>query len=191
MGVLTGKGTGILRIEDSLFENNGYEGSALGHNIYAQGENLEFIRSKSLRARNQGHEIKSRARRTIIDHNLIASLESQDSRSIDVPNGGEIIIKHSLIQKGANSSNVDMIGVGLENVIMHRPTNITIESNTIIFDTSRFGPIVNYRNSGTVTITGNTIIARWNPDLPGNVWFPTRARAGLPDYPALPGPGNE
>jgi len=42
MGVLTGKGTRMLLIENSRFENNGYRGSDLGHNIYAQGETLKF-----------------------------------------------------------------------------------------------------------------------------------------------------
>jgi len=186
MGILTGKGTGMLLIEDSLFENNGYRGSALGHNVYAQGQTLKFIRSQSLRARNEGHEIKSRALRTFIDQSVIASIDSRDSRSIDIPNGGDIIITNSILQKGLNSSNSDMIGVALENVSMHPPMTASIEDNVIIFDTSRNGKVVRQNHMNAVKIKKNTIVSSWKPDLPGNAWFPTRAKARFPDYPDLP-----
>jgi hypothetical protein len=186
MGILTAKGTGILLVEDSLLENNGYEGSAWGHNIYAQGEALKFIRSRSLRARHEGHEIKSRAHRTIIYESIIASLDSKDSRSIDIPNGGDIRIRNSVIQKGPNSTNPDMIGIGLEDVIKHPPMTAIVENNLIIFDEYRVGKVLNHDEMNSVIVTGNTIVSSWNPDLAGNTWFPTRGSAGLPDYPALP-----
>lgn len=184
MGILTAKATGTLLVEDSVFEKNGNNG--LAHNIYAQGEVLKFIRSRSLRARNEGHEIKSRAHRTIIYDSIIASLDSRDSRSIDIPNGGDIIIRKSIIQKGPRSANRAMIAIGLEDVVKYPPMTAIIENNLIIFDTYRVGKVLESEEMSSVILTGNTIIASWNPDLPGNTWFPTRGSAGLPDYPALP-----
>jgi len=189
MGILTAKGSGTLLVEDSVFESNGNKG--LAHNIYAQGETLKFIRSQSLRARNEGHEIKSRAFRTIISDSVIASLDSKDSRSIDIPSGGDVFIKNSIIQKGPRSKSRDMIGIGLEDVIKHPPMTAVIENNLMIFDTYRVGEVLIHKEMSSVFVTGNTIVASWNLNLPGNTWFPTRGSAGLPDYPALPLHGDE
>jgi hypothetical protein len=187
MGILTAKGSGTLLVEDSVFESNGHEG--LAHN--AQGETLKFVRSQSLRARDEGHEIKSRAFRTIIRDSIIASLDSKDSRSIDIPNGGEIFIENSIIQKGPRSIGREMIGIGLEDVIKHPPMTAVIENNLMIFDTYRVGEVLIHKEMNSVLVTGNTIVASWDLNLPGNTWFPTRGSAGLPDYPALPLHGDE
>jgi len=58
------------------------------------------------------------------------------SRVIDLPCGGDLMVKNSLLQQGANTDNSDLIAVGTEpkNCKAIGPTNISLINNTIIFD---------------------------------------------------------
>ena len=78
------------------------------------GDHLIVRRSQILSSKDEGHEIKSRARTTTIEDNEIGSLLGRDSRAIDLPNGGNITIRNNIIQKGPNSLNPDLIGIALE-----------------------------------------------------------------------------
>lgn len=191
IGIMSERDTGILRIEDSLLEDNGYPGAALGHNIYAQGDELRFVRSRSLRARNEGHEIKSRAGRTIIEESVIASLDSRDSRCIDVPNSGEILIRNNLIQMGPYSSNEDLIGIGLEGRPQHEPRTAVIRDNTFVLDDVFLFRLVHHRGMERVVVEDNVIVSRVDQRLAGNRWFRSREAAGLPPYPSLPAPPSD
>lgn len=188
MGILTQRDTGILTIEDSVLESNGYPGGAFGHNIYAQGKMLRFVHSKSLGARHEGHEIKSRAAKTVIEDSIIASLDSNDSRCIDVPNAGEIIIRNNLIQMGPRSTNFDVIGIGLEDVVKHEPRTAIITDNIFVLDDVFFFRLVHHEDMDAVTVQNNIIVSRANPGLGGNRWYRSREDAGLPFYPPLPWP---
>ena len=190
MGMLTSSDTGLVRIEDSLFEDNGIPGGSLGHNLYIQGDELEFVRSKSLRARNEGHELKSRARRTLIENSVLASLDAEDSRVIDVPNGGKISIRNSVIQQGPNTSNWDVIGVGLERGLDqgtdHAENELVIEGNTILLDRNAPLQLLHLKDVEAVVLRDNTVVGGGPLEQDGNTWFPDRSAAGLPAYPELP-----
>ena len=190
MGMLTSSDTGLVRIEDSLFEDNGIPGGSLGHNLYIQGDELEFVRSKSLRARNEGHELKSRARRTVIEDSVLASLDAEDSRVIDLPNGGENSIRNSIIQQGPNTSNWDVIAVGLERGrdqgTDHAENELVIEGNTILLDRDSPLQLLHLKDVAAVVLRDNTVVGGGPLEQDGNTWFPDRAAAGLPAYPELP-----
>jgi hypothetical protein len=68
-------GSGVVRVEDSIFADNGYKGRP---NIYVDSEALELVRSQVVRARGEGHEITTLARRTVIEDSIIASLGIPD-----------------------------------------------------------------------------------------------------------------
>ena len=190
MGMLTSSGTGLVRIEDSRFEDNGIPGGSLGHNLYIQGDELEFVRSKSLRARNEGHELKSRARRTVIEDSVLASLDAEDSRVLDLPNGGRISIRSSVIQQGPNTSNPDIIGVGLERGrdqgTDHAENELVVEGNMIIQDRGLPLEILHSKDLDSIVFRSNTVVGGTPLEQDGNTWFPDRPAAGLPAYPELP-----
>ena len=193
MGLLSGDRTGLVVIEDSLFERNGFPGAALGHNIYVGGGELVIRRSRVLAARNEGHEVKSRAARTVIEESVIASMDSEDSRTIDIPNGGDVIIRKSVIQMGPQSVNWDMFGIGLErgrgHGQDHAQNSLVLEDNIIISDRAQGTQVLNLRDVQSKTIRNNTFVG--GPPthyLDQNFWYPTRAAAGFEPFPAIPNP---
>ncbi len=178
-GLLSGGDVGEVIVEDSVFERLGAIGRA--HAIYMSGGDHLIVRgSRLVSSRDEGHEIKSRARRTTIENSIIGSELGRDSRSIDLPNGGEITIVNNVIQKGPNSANPDMIGIALEKEKQQHPLgDILIRGNTLIMD--RPGRVLH--SLVPVEMTGNIIVAG-SPHT-GNKWYPDRIAAGLPPMPAL------
>lgn len=196
-GVLVGDKHGsTVIVEDSVFERLGAGGSA--HGIYANKVDALIIRnSKFLATKGEGHAIKSRAATTLIEGSLVASLDGRDSRLIDIPVGGEIIIRNNVLQMGPKTANNDAIGVNLEqrnatNAHDWPKNSILIESNTILDDRGRDSQLLHYRDwedkgYPAPALVDNTVVGFSSSQVPaGNTWQPNRDAAGLPPYPFLP-----
>jgi len=183
-GLLANNGTGTVVIEDSLFEYLGAKGRA--HGIYVNDiDELVIRRSVIASSRDQAHEVKSRAARTVIEESILASMDGVDSRTLDVPNGGEVIIRNSVLQAGPNSANYDIIGFGLEGV-KHERNSLTLDNVTVISDHPR-GQLL--RGVAALTLTRTRVIGGRSQPQSADVWIPDRATAGLPPHPALPNTG--
>jgi hypothetical protein len=187
-------GNGLLVIEDSLFQRLGGDRETQvgqAHGIYASHRvtRLELRRNRFLASKEEGHEIKSRARSTLIEDNVIASLDGVDSRLIDIPNGGEVVIRGNVLEIGPNSSNPDLIGLGLERSktpeLDHEVNSALIENNTIIIDYGGPTRIINVLDFPEPLVRNNVMIGG-SPQPDGdNRWFIDRRAAGLGPYPAL------
>jgi len=182
-GILTGQNKGTVIVEDSLFENLGARGRA--HGLYiGRDTTLIMRRSRVLSSQDQGHEIKVRGPRTLIEDSVIASLDGNDSRLIDASNGGEVVIRNSVLESGPASVNHEFIGMGMEGVT-YPDSSLLIEGCTILVDRKRSkltaGPI-------SPTYSDTRVVGGREITEPGVTWFPTREAANLPPYPALPDP---
>ena len=184
---------GTILIEDSRFERLGGDrkiAAGQAHGIYV-GPTEAFIlrRSQVLASKDEGHEVKSRARRTVIEDNVIASLDGMDSRLIDIPNGGEVIIRGNVLQEGWHTSNPDLIGIGLERgrdpEIDHALNSTLIEGNTILLEHFQPTRLVHVRDVPEPTVRDNVIVGGRPYPGDSNRWFHNRAAAGLPAAPAL------
>jgi hypothetical protein len=206
-GILVGAPGGDLLIENSLFERNGFGGRA--HGVYVSGsvDTFTFRGNRVLTTVGAGHGVKSRARRTIIEDNVIASLDGDDSRAIDISDGGDVTIRDNVLQKGPDSRNGQMIGLALEGE-PHGSTDALIEHNLFIFDevddswrdwlkrvlrrVNYNGRVIETKATGSVVLRDNVVVgARWIGDGvvdEGTRRYDTRRAAGLPPYPALPTP---
>lgn len=205
-GVLGGRGGSVV-IENSRFERNGYNGG-FAHSIYiTQVDKFVFRNNHVLSTKDEGQGVKSRAKQTIIEGNVIAGLDARDSRAIDIPNGGDVVIRNNVLQKGANSSNSEMIGLGLEGAL-HPNGSAIVENNVLLFDkdlpkivriidgmagiVSRPETAVANRMKGEVVIRNNTVVGAGKLETGeettklDNVLHRSRRQAGLPDAPALP-----
>jgi len=180
-GVLCGLGAGTVTIEDSRFERlGGGEGHA--HGVYVGPIDALIIRrSQILASRDQGHEVKSRAKRTVIEDSLIASLDGFDSRLIDVPNGGVVEIRSSVLEEGPNSVNLQVIGFGMEGSL-HADNSLLIDKTVVILD-RRVTQLI----AGPVqpVITATRVIGGQKAAAGTATWFPDRAAAGLAPYPSV------
>ncbi len=188
-GLLSGKNSGLISIRDSRFERLGANGQA--HGIYVGSGELLIENSTFVRSRSEGHEIKSRASRTVISNCVVASLDGFDSRLIDVPNGGELVVQDSILEQGPISANRDLIGYGLEGV-KHAKNSITLRGNLIVMERIRGnqllqtrGPVVDIRASANI-IVGKGLGNLPDNQLESNFLFADRDTAGLPPYPGLP-----
>lgn len=163
MGILAGgyiPGCTIT-VEYCVFLNGGSTADpGYQHNIYINHVDTFIFRYNfCYDAIAQGHELKSRADKTFILYNRISNFSSEDSRNIDIPNGGTAVILGNVIEQGPNSSNTNIIGYGLEGLINPGPHNLWISSNTIVNRHTK-GSFVQVSGSGTDTLLlWNNILA--------------------------------
>jgi hypothetical protein len=203
-GILSGPGGGVLLVEGSLLERNGFGGQAHGVYIGPTIRTFIFRNNRVLATTGAGHGVKSRAQSTIIENNVIAGLDGHDSRAIDLPNGGDVVIRGNVLEKGPDSANGQMIGLALEGSL-HEMNRTLIEGNLVIFDTLPVGLVQSIAQAlglmppkGTVlvsespgplilrnnTIVGARDIGRGATEQDNRV-YRSRSDAGLPPYPAL------
>lgn len=184
-GILTGKQPGRVTIRDSRFELLGRNGQA--HGIYIGGGELHIEDSLFIAAVDEGHEIKSRARVTEIVRTVVASLASKDSRLVDISDGGLVTIRDSVLEKGPNSSNGDLIGYGLENM-KYSSNDIDIKNNIIIMEREGPNNLIHAGNAGVLPkMDSNVVISENKPEFSGfNIWYKSRKKAGFGEYPYIP-----
>jgi hypothetical protein len=179
--------SGTVRIEDSRFERIGR-----AHGVYIGRGDTHLILHNSafLSSTEEGHEIKTRAAKNTIEHNVIASLDGVDSRLIDLPEGGENIIRGNVLEKGPVSSNQDLIGIGMEaHRGLHEKNSTLIEGNIFIMERRGGNVLSHHRDVPAPRIEHNKVVGG-KPPGGSNTWFPDRASAGLAAYPALPTPNR-
>jgi hypothetical protein len=193
-GLLSSAKNDTVVIKNSKLYNNGMNAaSGMAHNMYiGPSASFTFQNSKSLHAKLGGHELKSRAAKTIVDGSVIATQDGEDSRCIDIPNGGQVTITNSVLEKGPYSQNNDLIGYGPEGLNTAYTHTFTMTGTTVIEDRGN-GPAIDFfKTPSSIKITSNTFIG---PDVianagstTSNTKYVSRSAAGLQAYPYLPSP---
>lgn len=134
--------------------NPGYQ-----HNIYINHiDTLVFRYNYSHNSIAEGHEFKSRATYNIIMYNRIANEDSEDSRTIDIPNGGTSVIVGNVIEQGPNSANTNLLGYGLEGLTNPAPHALYCTNNTFINKKDR-GSFIQIANGTETLLVKNNILA--------------------------------
>ncbi len=142
----------------SIF-NPGYQ-----HNIYINHiDSLVFRFNYSHDAIAEGHELKSRATYNFIFYNRIANESGEDSRTIDLPNGGTSVIVGNIIEQGPNSANSNILGYGLEGLTNNAPHHLFCCNNTFINKKSN-GSFIQVANGMDTLFMKNNIFAGPKPD---------------------------
>jgi len=118
-------------IRDSEFERNGFCGGACAHGIYVGEAGLLRVEHSRFINTRQGHGIKSRALRTeVIGCEITDGPEGTSSYLIDAPNGGSLIVRDNVLEKGPKSENhTAAIAIGEEGV-KHPTEEIVITDNS-------------------------------------------------------------
>lgn len=135
MGILGGAYSPCtILLEHNVFANNGSSANpGYQHNVYiGKIDTLIFRYNYSVNAIAEGHELKSRAKNNIILYNYIANLSTEDSRTIDLPNGGTAILVGNIIEQGPNSANSNIFGYGQEGLSNPPPHNVWMAHNTLV-----------------------------------------------------------
>ena len=148
--------TSALLVTNSTFDGNGAcLPGGCAHGIYAGHIGRLRVENSTFTDTQHGHSIKSRAARSeILNNHIIDGPTATASYLIDVPNGGTVLIKGNVLEKGANSENrATAISIGAEGHL--QPSDeVLIQDNTL---TNDGGPTVFVRNAGTtpVQLVGN------------------------------------
>ncbi len=148
--------SGSIAITNSEFANNG-AGDGYTHNIYVNQVGSLTIGNSYIHDANVGHEVKSRALSTTIENSRIIDGTGTASYSIDLPNGGNAVIRNNVIQQGPNTQNPIMISYGEEGSL-NGGSQLTIAGNQILNDLSSGSAtgIANYTKTGA-TVSGNQV----------------------------------
>ncbi len=184
-GVLTGSHPGKVIVKNSRFEGLGKAGRA--HGIYMGGGKLLIEDSEFLNTKDQGHAVKSRAIETVIRNSTIASLNGNDSRLIDIPNGGILQVYDSILEQGPNSVNWNLIGYGLEGH-KHKVNAVTLIGNIVLLDREKGNHVLQMKDSKiATTVEQNVFIGKMKDKFnSSNIVLEDRSQAQLESFPFLP-----
>ncbi len=171
---------GTISIDHSEFNNNG-NSDGLTHNIYVNDIAQLSITNSYFHDPVGGHEIKSRARETIVTNNRIQDGPNTiGNYAVDLPNGGAATISGNVIEKGAQAQNRTFVHLGGELFPSYDNTSLSMTGNVLI-NNATGGPPTVLRNNSSVggtnapaTISGNVF---WNIN-PGQVALGTATVGG-------------
>ncbi len=111
VGIMTGDDfESEIVVHKSVFEGNGKEPPRWGHGLYVNDAKTLKVTDSLFIKQKTGHHIKSRALYTEVSGNEIADgMEGNASYSIDIANGGSVLIENNIIQKGPLSDNITTV----------------------------------------------------------------------------------
>ena len=152
----------VLIVRDSEFVKNGGCFPGCAHGIYTGHLQLLRIEHSKFIDTNQAHHIKSRSLRTEVTDTMISDgTEGTASYEIEVPNGGDVLVRGNNILKGPKAENhTGAIMIGNEGVT--QPTHEILIENNVFKNTG------GYNTYFVVNFTATEAILRGNK-LSGSV----------------------
>ena len=171
-GILSGIApASTITVRDSEFRGNGSCLSACAHGIYAGAIALLEVTNSRFTDTHEAHDIKSRARRTVIRGNDIRDGPTgHSSYLIDVPNGGDVLIEGNTLSKGPRTDNpTTAIAIGAEGV--RNPTaSLVIRDNRFVSLLSQPTDFVHNLTTTPAELVGNRLTGQVVPlEGPGTV----------------------
>ncbi len=156
-GILTtDEPTSTIIIRNSEFTRNGTCENACAHGVYAGNIALLRVENSKFFETRQAHHIKSRAARTeVINCDFADGPNGTSSYTIDIPNGGSVVVRGSHMEKGPKSENhTAFIMIGEEGIT--QPTReIVVEDNTAT-DDGTYPTVLVYNGTATeAVVKGN------------------------------------
>ena len=146
---------GTVLIQSSEFSHNG-AGDGYSHGIYINDVKSLTIRDSYFHDAQVGHEIKSRAETTTITGTRIFdNTLGTASYSVDVPNGGVVLLSNDIIEKGANAQNPFSIHYGGEG-LRYTNNSLTITGDTFVNDRPGATLLAN-QTAIVATLSGNSV----------------------------------
>jgi hypothetical protein len=163
-GILTANAPeATLLIEDSVFLGNGAlrDGHDCAHGIYAGRLGALVIHRSRFEATRVCHHVKSRAARTeVVDSQILDTPDGNASYLVDVPNGGEVLLRGNILRKGPHSGNPGTaIAIGFEGVTQPTPS-LRILDNRFETLLPRATVFVRNRSTTAAELSGNSLTGR-------------------------------
>jgi hypothetical protein len=158
-GILAASSPGsTIRVLDSAFRGNGNCIAECAHGIYVNQIALLDIERSRFVDQHIGHHIKSRALRTVlIADRIIDGPDGTSSYLVDLPNGGDFLMRGCVLEKGPNSDNPEVAVTIGEEALTNPTRRIEVFGNQFRNDLTR--PTIFLRNVTKVPaeLVGNRI----------------------------------
>lgn len=200
-GILTANGPVTLTIERSEFaRSNVASTTRIAHNLYVGTINRLSVSSSSFHEAYQGHNVKSRAKVSVLENNyLMDGAQGMSSYLADFPNGGQVSLSGNLFHKGPKAPNNVAIEYGVEGqrwetntLEMVHNTVVTTRPNTIFLRVMAWAQSVKltaniFAGVGTNTLISGTefalprIVQQSNVVLPAS-HFPGASNIAAPNF---------
>ncbi len=159
-GILAAPAPGkSIIIRDSSFIRNGTcESAGCAHGIYVNELGLLRVERTKFFETKEGHHIKSKAARTeVIGCDLADGDNGTSSYTVDVPNGGAVVMRDNEIQKGPKSGNHTAALVVGEDGVSQPTEEITVVHNTFLVEGSYNSYLVNNLTATEAVLVGNIL----------------------------------
>ncbi len=145
-------GTGSVIVRNSVFQDNGVAtGPRAGfeHAIYATQLALLEVTDSQFEGTLIGHDIKSRAARTVVEGNVLDDgVSGTTSYAIDLANGGVGVIAGNTITQGNGTDNATMVSYAAEGLVWDT-NSLDVTGN--LFANSRTGASIGLYNHTAIT----------------------------------------
>ncbi len=164
-GLLGGLAGSTLTIEFSEFARNGH-GDGYSHNLYVNAVDRLVVRASVFREARIGHNLKSRARESIVEHShLMDGPDGRSSYLADFPDGGRVLLRGNLLHKGPKADNPAAIAFGEESLKGDGDHTLALVHNTVVVDHPRASYLFVRALAHAVTLAGNLFAGRSETEL--------------------------
>ncbi len=179
MGILTSShSTSDILLESCEFAYNGF-GDGYSHNIYVNRVRSFTMRSSYSHHSNNGHLVKSRAYKNVLEYNRITGEGGLEVYNVDLPNGGESYLIGNLIQQSPNSANRGMVTYAAEGGI--NPVQQFYAVNNTFVNDATSGIFVNVYGAPTARVQNNLFVGP-GTTVNGSAQAPTNVVSSSPGF---------
>lgn len=137
-GILSAAGPVSITIEGSEFARSDTgTTAALGHNLYIGRIDRLTVRSSFFHEAVRGHNLKSRARVSVVDNSYF--MDGPGGRSsylTDFPDGGLVTLRGNLLHKGPLADNPTAVAFGAESMSAWPVNTLELSHNTLVMTRS-------------------------------------------------------
>jgi len=164
-GILTGANPrSRVVIRNSVFALNGKCDPVCAHGIYIGNVALLQVINSTFLQQNQGHHIKSRALRTEVSGTTIQDgPNGTASFSVDIPDGGSLILRANSIEKGPRAENYTAaVSIGEESK-RNSTGELTIDHNAFANDNPNTTTFIRNMTTTPAKLVGNRLTGKVVP----------------------------
>jgi hypothetical protein len=145
-------------IRDSEFLKNGVCNPGCAHGIYVNNIDRLVVEHSHFADTHQGHHIKSRANRSeIIGNTIEDGPDGTASYLVDIPNGGDLVLRGNTMEKGPKAENHSAAVVIGEEGVSNRTNQITVQNNNFRLDGDYQTIFVRNLTATEAQLTGNKL----------------------------------
>ena len=163
-GILSNPGTSSISVERSEFARNGL-GDGYTHNIYVGAIDKLTVTSSYFHEAKVGHNFKSRAKETTVENSYFMDGPTGTASYLaDFPNGGKVVLRGNMFQKGPNASNPIAISYGAEG-LSNPVKSFEAAHNTVVVTRSGGAFLSIPSGVSSVKLTANLFAGTNNPTL--------------------------